>query len=146
MDSKICTVCKIKKNVTEFHKDPSRKFGVSHRCKECHCAESKRRWEAKKKDPYWDKKFKEQAFKAHCKRKYNITPEEYDALKKRANGLCECCGLPPKNGKPLHVDHCHKTGLVRGMLCVHCNLRLGFLENPTTMAEALAYLQKHRKE
>jgi len=65
-------------------------------------------------------------------------------------GLCAICGKPA-SGKGhcsrLHVDHDHKTGAVRGMLCHRCNAGLGqFGDDSLVLEAALAYLKKHAKE
>jgi hypothetical protein len=54
------------------------------------------------------------------------------------NGRCALCNKVPSGC--LHVDHCHRTGRVRGLLCVGCNVTLGKIElwRPR-LAEVLAY-------
>lgn len=49
-----------------------------------------------------------------------MTAEHYDRLLANQNGVCAICGKP-QNGRHLAVDHDHETGIVRGLLCVHCN-------------------------
>lgn len=73
---------------------------------------------------------------------YGITEEQYLQLLAEQNGGCAICGKPPGK-RQLAVDHCHKTGVIRGLLCGRCNLGLGFIE--TMAPEAItAYLQKPR--
>lgn len=75
---------------------------------------------------------------------YGLTQAEYDEMFARQFGLCAICGLPPKDGQWLHVDHCHKTSLVRELLCLHCNHMLGNAkDNPETLMKAAAYLRLH---
>lgn len=51
-----------------------------------------------------------------------VTEEEYAARLEEQGGVCAICGNPPKEGgRALHVDHDHKTGDVRGLLCHYCN-------------------------
>ena len=49
-------------------------------------------------------------------------------------GVCKICKCSCKSGKQLAVDHCHETGVVRGLLCAKCNTNLGrieaYLKNP----------------
>jgi hypothetical protein len=72
-------------------------------------------------------------------RKYKISLEDYDQMVLNQNGLCLICERVPK--KRLVVDHCHKTGKVRGLLCDPCNVALGFLEDDVTLlAKAIKYL------
>ncbi len=79
--------------------------------------------------------------------RYGLTPEEYDALVEEQNGVCAICGNPPgevKFATRLAVDHCHKTGKNRGLLCRPCNLALGHFEDDVNrMESAIVYLKKH---
>jgi len=65
---------------------------------------------------------------------YNITEEEYQKMLDEQNGVCKICGnLPTEHGKNkmskvLHIDHDHKTGEIRGLLCSRCNGALGWYE------------------
>jgi hypothetical protein len=79
-------------------------------------------------------------------RKYGITPEEYDRIFKDQDGKCAICHRSPtgvgRNGKVLHVDHNHKTGKVRGLLCPDCNLSIGRLgDSIDVLKSAIAYLE-----
>lgn len=81
--------------------------------------------------------------------KYGITIEQYDAILLAQNGICAICGGTTaidkwKSGlKNLQVDHCHKTGRVRGLLCFHCNTALGhFRDNVEWMKTAILYLER----
>jgi hypothetical protein len=78
----------------------------------------------------------------YLKRRYGITIEQYDTMVEKQGGLCAICGKPP-NGrwKRLAVDHCHKTGKVRGLLCHACNVLLGHAEdNWEVLCNAVRYL------
>ena len=72
-------------------------------------------------------------------RRYNITIEQYDLMLEQQRGLCKICNQQPKK---ICVDHCHKTGTVRGLLCGNCNSAIGLLkENIETLQNAIEYLQ-----
>jgi hypothetical protein len=65
---------------------------------------------------------------AMLKRSYGITQYDYDMLLAAQNGVCRICEKTQRKVKNFHVDHCHKTGRVRGLLCTRCNMALGWLE------------------
>jgi len=74
---------------------------------------------------------------------YDVTLEQYEAALLRQNGCCAIClGKSPKNQSTrFSVDHDHKTGAFRGLLCGPCNAALGlFNDDRTTLQRALAYL------
>jgi hypothetical protein len=74
--------------------------------------------------------------------KYNLTIDDYEALLKKQNGGCAICGNKPKEGKNLHIDHCHETGVLRGLLCFRCNFGLSYFgENKSTLEKAFLYLK-----
>lgn len=76
------------------------------------------------------------------RRKYNMTVEMYNQLLQKQNGGCAICGRKPKT-KPLNVDHCHKTGKIRGLLCPPCNRSLGILgDNEDSLLKVIDYLRK----
>lgn len=68
----------------------------------------------------------ERARRSRLKRLFNITPEEYDAILELQDGVCDICKRPPGKTR-LAVDHDHKTGLVRGLVCWQCNSALAKL-------------------
>jgi len=64
----------------------------------------------------------------------------------RQGHACAICKTKHENkrGKVLHVDHCHKTGRVRELLCTACNTALGKMRDDTErLKSAIAYLEKH---
>jgi hypothetical protein len=77
------------------------------------------------------------------RRKYGITLAEFEELKRSQGDTCAVC----KQWRDLPaVDHCHKTGHVRGILCRKCNTALGMLdEDKNIVSSLLAYLQRHYK-
>jgi len=76
----------------------------------------------------------------HLWQRYKIRPEEYDALFLAQNGVCGIC----ESNKPLRIDHCHDTGLIRGLLCNACNVGLGGLGDTIEgLEKAIAYLRKY---
>jgi hypothetical protein len=61
-----------------------------------------------------------------------ITKEEYEMALERSGGVCEVCGNLPKRTR-LSVEHSHKTGKFRGLVCERCNRILGFSEDSSTL-------------
>lgn len=82
----------------------------------------------------------------HYLKKYGITAKQADELRISQNRLCAICGT--KGGGRfgvLHIDHCHKTGKVRGALCYRCNQALGYAkDDPDLLRKMTDYLEKHQ--
>ena len=89
------------------------------------------------------------AWDTHCRRdryylkKYGLTLKQYESVLADQGGVCAVC--KKRKGKyRLHVDHCHTTGKIRGILCSWCNAGMGqFQDDPELLMKAIAYLQKH---
>lgn len=85
------------------------------------------------------------------KRNYNITLSEYKILYELQNGLCKICHKSEvaisnytKKLKELSVDHCHKTGKIRGLLCSKCNCMIGYArESQEILLSAMNYLKEY---
>jgi len=82
----------------------------------------------------------------YLRRTYGISLTVYSVMLATQDGRCAICARPPKPGKNLNVDHDHKTGRVRGLLCFHCNhMLLGRgRENADRHEAAAAYLRSNR--
>lgn len=92
--------------------------------------------------------YRERRRQLEVKRKYGLTAEEFRDLVARHDGRCAGCGvsfdlLPWGKGKGWCVDHDHKTGHVRGVLCHGCNKTIGLLHDDSNRLRALAnYLDR----
>jgi hypothetical protein len=74
-------------------------------------------------------------------RKYKITPEQYDQMLADQGNRCAICRCE-ENGRTWHIDHCHETGNVRGVLCDNCNRGLGhFKDSQDLLHRAVEYLK-----
>ena len=74
---------------------------------------------------------------------YRITREEWGDLLISQAGRCAICAVALNpNGRNLATDHSHKTGEVRGILCVKCNIALHALDSWPHLKRAVAYLEK----
>jgi len=80
----------------------------------------------------------------HREKTYGVDDETYRAIWQCQDGKCAVCdtdfrGLDPKH---IHVDHDHRIGMIRGILCRDCNIGLGcFLDDPVRMSKAIKYLE-----
>ena len=75
---------------------------------------------------------------------YGLSWDECPAILARQGGVCAMCKT--KSKRPLCVDHCHKTGMVRGILCSPCNLTIGLCRDSTKITRAAtAYLEAAQK-
>ncbi|MGV9985416.1 endonuclease VII domain-containing protein [Streptomyces olivaceus] len=114
---KFCLKCGEVKPWSEWHRNATASDGLATRCKACRAIEGRA---------------------DHLHRHYGLTEAERDAMVASQMGLCVICLEAP----PVHVDHCHKTGRVRGVLCFNCNAGLGLLrDNPDVMNRAADYLE-----
>ena len=78
---------------------------------------------------------------------YGMTKPIYDQTFKEQDGLCAMCSNPlPDDPLRVHVDHCHKQGDVRGLLCGRCNNALGYIEDEELVLNAKRYLATHREK
>lgn len=88
----------------------------------------------------------EKARAGQLKRMYGLTPEAWDGMFAKQAGTCAICSDDLRRGTGgAAVDHCHKTGRVRALLCAPCNTAIGLLkEDPAVLDAAKAYLNLHR--
>lgn len=121
-----------------------------------HCGESKPRAQMSKAGPHLCKKCRVAATRAWAeahpdawsrhvrrswlKKKYGITPDDYDRMLLAQGGVCAICNRPPSDprGYKMHVDHDHVTGRVRGILCGACNKGIGALGDDASRLESAA--------
>jgi hypothetical protein len=76
------------------------------------------------------------------KKLYGLNPGEYERILEFQGNACAICKRPPREGKSLHVDHSHKTGVTRGLICWPDNRALGFFRDSLERLEAAtAYLK-----
>ncbi len=105
----------------------------------------------KEKRLAYDKKYKKDHPESKEKRRIRrfryeliITKEEYDDLLKIQNNVCAICKKVDSK-KSLAIDHNHKTGKIRGLLCEGCNIGLGgFKDDILLLSQSIKYLKKDR--
>lgn len=85
------------------------------------------------------------------KKQFGITMDVFEQMQTEQNNLCAICGQPETNYNrqgnlmALHVDHCHTTNKIRGLLCSKCNTAIGlFREDIEIMQKAMAYIIRHK--
>jgi len=77
-------------------------------------------------------------------RRYGATPEQIEAFHAAQDGNCPGCAKPLDHAGTPHLDHCHETNKVRGLLCARCNLALGHaLDDPATLRRLAEYLDQN---
>lgn len=89
--------------------------------------------------------------RARMLKSYNLSIEAYQKMVEDHAGFCAICGgtgfeLSKNQRLLLVIDHCHKSGAVRGLLCHNCNRGLGlFKDNEESLANAIEYLKRSKK-
>lgn len=80
-------------------------------------------------------------------RTYGLTPEQFDTILASQNGVCGICLTDTPEGRGWHVDHCHKTGAIRGILCTKCNTGGGlFNDNKALLLKAAEWFGRGEDE
>lgn len=83
----------------------------------------------------------------HLLRHFGITVAEAENLQKEQDDLCAICKSPfsDQRERTPHIDHDHETGVIRGVLCINCNLGLGaFKDDPDLLLSAIEYLKRFK--
>ena len=107
--------------------------------------ESRRRHlEWVEKNPDRKERLKGQMRKSRLKLKYGLSPEAYDEMLLKQSGVCAICRS--KCRRLLSVDHNHRTGKIRKLLCLRCNVGIGqFRDNPELVLACFDYLMEHQE-
>lgn len=81
-------------------------------------------------------------------RTHGLTLDQFHALYESQDMACAVCGDElSTNKQAIHIDHCHRSGRVRGLLCGGCNVGLGmFRDEPQRMQRAIAYVTEHHRK
>lgn len=94
----------------------------------------------------WNRKNPDKVRDRLLKSAFGISLSKYKEILLSQNEACAICEQPQSTlKKNLAVDHCHSTGIIRGLLCTSCNLGIGQLQESTEiLSKALAYLTKSK--
>jgi hypothetical protein len=126
----LCPSCG-NKDIKNFYTDPKGRRTNAY-CRDCHKINCKTRWHSKSL-------IERKASKAVM---YGLTQEQFMEMYNKQEGKCAICGDKPETQRGLHIDHCHKTNQVRGLLCHGCNTAIGGLrEDPEIFQKAISYLR-----
>lgn len=141
MLTKICTGCKEEKELDEFSIHPGGKHGRHSRCKECRVKYESGRWRSLSEDK---KKVKNDSRRQNDRKYFletlDMTLDQFKSLVLSVEGKCQICG--EFVGESLCIDHDHRTGKFRGLLCRACNFGIGQLkDDPTILDSASRYLR-----
>lgn len=146
---KTCSKCGVPKDELEFYLRSPRGTRWTY-CTECAKSAMKKNYHRnpqlhRQAGVKWREKNPEQNrlinWASHLKRLYGMTLDQYNQMVLAHDGKCAIC--TEKMQKP-HIDHCHSTGKIRGLLCGPCNHAIGSLkDSPLRCFLAASYLQKH---
>lgn len=140
MKTKVCSKCKQKKRISDFPQNKKYTDGLYCWCKVCtrkYRTKYARKWRKENPDKVEAAElrrrqqpgYKEKNRKHKLKYTYDLTLEEYNKMFQEQQGRCAICGKHQTELRSnLHIDHCHKTGKVRKLLCNNCNSFVGWLE------------------
>lgn len=153
LSEKTCNKCGVLKPVSDFYKDRAMNDGHSSICKTCKTA-TVYKWRKENKPKYnalaakWRDKNPDKQHATDIKRIYGLSIERYNEMLTEQGCKCKICSKPHdpslKRGR-LYVDHCHKSGEVRGLICGACNSAIGlFNDDVDLIARAIAYVKKHK--
>jgi hypothetical protein len=163
---KRCTKCGELKPLSAFYREKGGRDGHRGDCKACFAARAKR-WYSENRElafarvKAWQRANPERVKAtrkaararrspidrdARLRRVFGLSSEDYAAMLAEQRGGCALCCRKPPAGRSLHVDHSHKTGEVRGLLCFRCNAGMGqFREDIFRFADAIVYLARGRR-
>lgn len=150
---KTCTRCHTDKPRSDFYAEAKKRDGLRSECKTC-SASRRRAWRAENLEherAYRRSWYAENAAKVNDQirqRRFGLAPGQYEEMLEAQGGRCAICrstetGAAHKTA--FAVDHDHRTGQVRGLLCDPCNRGLGLLgDDPVRLVKAAAYLEALR--
>lgn len=142
--------CKCKRNLPPeaFHKNSHSSCGYTGRCGDCR-RETWRLWNERNPESRaaawkrWVTNNPRTRKNSSLKWAHGITIDEYDAMFLAQGGVCAIC----KQARKLCVDHDHKSGRIRGLLCDPCNITLGKMEDDASRLEkAACYIREHNED
>ncbi len=160
LDRKICGCCKESKSISEFGMHKCSRDGLRAYCKPCWNS-YKHKWRLANREKHDQharrKRERDQDWKSRdplqfnikqriyrLRREYGLTEEQFQAMIVENEGRCRCCGKVP-GPEGWGIDHDHKTGEIRGLVCKSCNAGIGLLGDTLERVQlAVDYLSGFR--
>lgn len=144
MSTKLCSDCRQLKSIVGFAKDRSARDGLQARCRICSTIRWKKYYEKHRDHLIHARQEYRRTSGELRKKRYGVGPEAFQNLLLQQNNCCASCG--DKLGSHPHLDHCHSTSIVRGILCSSCNQGLGYFKDSIQrLQKAIEYLQRFSK-
>lgn len=122
---KLCRGCDSELPVEAFGKNGSRKDGLTDRCRAC----TRAYYTPERKRAEYERnrvKHLERAKQYRQKARYGLEPGDYERMLAEQGGRCALCEAEPAK---LYIDHDHRSGKARKLLCPRCNTLVGYLES-----------------
>jgi hypothetical protein len=139
MEERTCSVCNEVKPATAFTVRRTHRPGkLVSQCTPCKAAYNRERRVSNREHMLAIER------RSKFKNQYGISMEDYERMLAAQGGGCAICGatVPSSRTKFFAVDHCHATGVVRGLLCTKCNRGLGLFNDDTDrLSAAVRYLE-----
>lgn len=151
--SKVCKRCGIEKEISLFSPLPRNKTRTKASCKECESTRLANWYKDNQDKQYvygkrWRDANPDKVRNSKLRCRYGISVDKYSEMATVQEHRCAICLrlCEPSDGRVnLVVDHCHDTGVVRELLCIHCNHALGSIGDNAEVALRMAsYLDKHK--
>lgn len=150
---KVCSKCRRSLALDDFHQRAASKDGLMPRCKRCvvnYHRQYRKRPEFAAMKKRWDRRYANTAAAKAAMRNrrlkvaHGIDHERFLQLLKSQGGVCAICKASKAGGQGhFHVDHDHRTGRFRGLLCSNCNRGLGmFADDTARLRAAIRYLRR----
>ncbi len=126
---------------------PDRKYYAKDLCRSCYMKPFQKSWVSRNLDLHrqmcreWTANNRNHIRDNELKREFGMAPDQYDAILVAQGGHCRFCSRTPLKYKSLAVEHNHKTGVIRGIVCVnHNNMIRHVEENLGRLSEIVNYL------
>ena len=145
-NTKHCPSCDAWQDIGAFHFSARTWDGLNGWCRQCVATSNRRRYDREKgriltAASAWRKANPERRKAIALRAKFGLEIEDYRRIEAEQDGRCAIC----RRDTVLHVDHCHTTKRVRGLLCMPCNTAIGHLgDSPDRLRVAANYIEKAR--